>query len=260
MTVPGAVRRLATRAVRAASSRHAIAVYERVILGLIVLNAAAVVLGTVDPLAARYGATFLALETVTVAVFTVEFGIRVVSRLGRPSGDAGRLDRLADPYLLVDLLAILPVYVGLARGVGGMGSSSLVRVLRLVKLVRYVSGVERLARVVRRKRADLAASVFWTVLLWLAAASAVYFAERGAQPDAFSSIPAALWWAGITITTVGYGDVYPVTALGRLLGVVVSLLGVGIAAVPSSILISGFLEETGQDRNRCPHCGERLDE
>ena len=199
-------------------------------------------------------------EYVTVAAFTVEFVVRVSARLLAPPGDDGRLHGLADVYLLIDLLAILPVYVGLLRGAEGLGSSSLVRVLRLFKLARYFDGVEVIGRVVRRKRADLAASVFWTALLWLLAASSIYFAEAEAQPEAFSSIPAALWWAGVTITTVGYGDVYPITPLGRLLGVVVSLLGVGIAAVPSSILVSGFLEETGPPSESCPHCGRRLDE
>lgn len=242
------------------AGERAVELYERLVLGLIVLNTAVVVLGTVDPLAARYGGAFDAVEALTVAAFTVEFAVRVAGRLARPPDGSGRLARLLDPYLAIDLLAILPVYVGLAHGARGLGSSSMVRVLRLFKLARYFQGVEVLARVARRKRADLAASVFWTALLWLLAASSIYFAEADAQPDAFSSIPKALWWAGVTITTVGYGDVYPVTPLGRALGVVVSLLGVGVAAVPSSILVSGFLEETGPARETCPHCGGELDE
>ncbi len=233
---------------------------EHVILGLIGLNTAVVILGTVDPLAAQYGSVFHAIEYVTVGVFSVEFVVRVTHRLLGPANGQARWRRLLDPHLAIDLLAILPVFVGVVRGVETLGSSSLVRVLRLFKLARYVDGLAVLTRVVRRKRADLAASVIWTGLLWLLAASSIYFAESEAQPEVFSSIPAALWWAGITITTVGYGDVYPVTPLGRLLGVVVSLLGVGVAAVPSSILVSGFLEETGTDRSRCPHCGGDLDE
>jgi len=232
---------------------------ERLVLALILCNTVAVVLSTVEPVTARYGPVLRGIEYVAVGAFTVEFVLRIASRLARPAPSGSRLARLRDPYLVVDLLAILPAYVGGTRGVNGIESSSLVRVLRLLKFVRYFKGVERLGRVVNRKRADLAASVFWTGLLWLVAASGVYFAERTAQPEAFSSIPAALWWAGVTITTVGYGDVYPVTPLGRLLGVVVALLGVGIAAVPSSILVSGFLEETGQSTQTCPHCGEEFD-
>ncbi|MFC7044368.1 ion transporter [Halobacteriaceae archaeon GCM10025711] len=255
-----AFRRHVERLARAAASETAVAFYERLVLALIVVNTAAVVLGTVDPLLNRYGDVFDAVEFVAVAAFTVEFVVRVGSRLARPSEGSGRLHQLLDPHLAVDLLAILPFYAGLAVGVGGLGSSSLVRVLRLSKLARYFEGDDLVVRVVRRKRADLAVSVFGIALLWLVAASSVYFAEHRAQPEVFSSIPEALWWAGVTITTVGYGDVYPVTPVGRLLGVVVALVGVGFAAIPSSILLSGILEETGPDRETCPHCGRRLDE
>ncbi|MFC4548780.1 MULTISPECIES: potassium channel family protein [Halorussus] len=229
---------------------------ERSILALVVANTAAVVLGTVDSIALRYGGLLRAVECFAVGAFTAEFVARVTWRLARGGDRSG----LADPHLGVDLFAILPFYVGLATGVGGLGSSSLLRVLRLLKLVRYFDGVDLLVRVLRRKRADLVASAFATTLLWLLAASSVYFAEHEAQPEAFSSIPAALWWAGMTITTVGYGDVYPVTPLGRSLGVVVSLLSLGVAAVPSSILVSGILEETGSKPERCPHCGRRREE
>jgi voltage-gated potassium channel len=253
-------RRAVERASRAVVRTSTVDGVRRLVLALIVLNSVSVVFGTVDSLAARYGAAFHAVEVVAVAVFTVEFVVRIGSRLRRPADEAGRWRGLLDPYLLIDLLAILPVYVGVASGAGGLGSSSLVRLLRLFKLARYVDGLEVLVVVLRRKRADIAASAFGTALLWLLAASSVYYAESAAQPTAFSSIPQSLWWAGVTITTVGYGDVYPVTPLGRLLGVVVSLLGVGVAAVPSSILVSGFLEETGPEREACPHCGKHPDD
>ena len=133
-------RRHVERLVRAAASEAAVAFYERLVLALIVVNTAAVVLGTVDPLLNRYGAVFEAVEVVAVAAFTVEFVVRVGSRLVRPPDGSGRLRRFLDPHLAVDLLAILPFYAGLAMGVGGLGSSSLVRVLRLFKLARYFEG------------------------------------------------------------------------------------------------------------------------
>lgn len=87
----------------------------------------------------------------------------------------------------------------------------------------------------------------------------MYFDERGAQPRAFSSIPRSLWWGVVTLTTVGYGDVYPVTAIGRLLGGVISLIGVGLVALPASILASGFIDEEEQTGGVCPHCGGFVD-
>lgn len=250
------LRRIVERVDEAVAVERRAVVLERLILVLIAANTAAVVLETVDSFDHRYGGMLDAVEYFAVVVFTVEFVARVAGRLVRE--DDWRA--VADLHLALDALAILPFYVGLASGVGGLHSSSLVRVLRLLKLARYFDGIELFATVVRRKRTDLAVSVFGATFLWLLAACSVYFAEHEAQPEAFSSIPAALWWAGVTITTVGYGDVYPITPLGRLLGVAVSLLGVGIGAVPSSILVSGFLEETGPDREKCPHCGRRRDE
>ncbi|WP_440991659.1 ion transporter [Haloarchaeobius baliensis] len=229
---------------------------EAVVLCLIVANTLAVVLESVDSVAGTYGPLLDAVEYVAVALFTVEFAVRVAGRMLEIDDRAS----LRDPYLLVDLLAIVPFYVGLAVGIGGLHASSFGRVLRFLKLVRYVDGVDLLVQVVRRKRSDLAVSGLATGVLWVLAASAMYFAEHDAQPETFSSIPATLWWAGVTITTVGYGDVYPVTPLGRLVGVVVSFLGVGVAAVPSSILVSGILEASSPDEPRCPDCERRVDE
>ncbi|MFD1647582.1 ion transporter [Haloarchaeobius litoreus] len=229
---------------------------EAVVLCLIVANTVAVVLESVDGVAAQYGPLLDAVEYVVVGLFTVEFAVRVVGRTLDVDDGAS----LRDPYLLVDLLAIVPFYVGLALGIGGLHASSFGRILRFLKLVRYVDGVDLIVQVVRRKRGDLLVSGFVTGVLWVLAASAMYFAEHDAQPETFSSIPATLWWAGVTITTVGYGDVYPVTPLGRVVGVVVSFLGVGVAAVPSSILVSGLLEASTPDDPRCPHCDRRIGE
>jgi voltage-gated potassium channel len=102
-------------------------------------------------------------------------------------------------------------------------------------------------------------------LVLVCAASAIYFAEHGAQPDAFSSIPAALWWGIETLTTVGYGDIYPVTVAGKLLASVIAVLGVGLFVLPAGIIASGFADEMRRGKlppreNRCPHCGKALDE
>lgn len=242
---------------------------EWLILGLIVVNTAAVALGTVDDIQHRYGHLLWAIEHVAVAVFTVEFAARVLNRLGSDTPTH------RDPYLLVDLVAILPFYVGLVTGVGS-ASGSVVRILRVFKFARYVSAFTAIERAVTRKRDELVVSALGAAVLLFVAAAAMYFAERGAQPDAFGNIPAALWWSGITMTTVGYGDVYPVTTLGRIIGLFVSFLGIGIAAVPASILVSGFVSETrdglpepgadqpnpdGADQSkRCRHCGRRFDD
>lgn len=96
----------------------------------------------------------------------------------------------------------------------------------------------------------------------------IYFAEHEAQPDKFPHIPASMWWAVITLTTVGYGDVYPITPLGKLLGGILALLGIGLIALPAGIIASGFTEviALNQQKNKtlspriCPHCGNNIDQ
>jgi len=104
--------------------------------------------------------------------------------------------------------------------------------------------------------------MFIVLILLIIASSLMYFVEKDAQPEVFSSIPAAMWWGVATLTTVGYGDVYPVTTIGKLLGAIISLLGIGMFALPAGILASGFAEEIQKRRKGrrvCPHCGKDID-
>ena len=115
--------------------------------------------------------------------------------------------------------------------------------------------------VFRTKREDLILTVFIISILLIVASSFIYFAENAVQPAAFSSIPQSMWWGMATLTTVGYGDVYPITPIGKILGAIVSLLGIGMFALPTGILSSGFTEEIQKRRNGpqiCPHCGKAI--
>lgn len=162
---------------------------------------------------------------------------------------------------MIDLLAIAPFYVGtavFAFDLRVLRALRLFQFLRLLKLVRYSEAMQRFGRVAARKRDDLVLSTAGSSLLLVVASSLMYFVERDAQPETFSSIPATLWWGVVTLTTVGYGNVYPVTTAGKLLGGVVAVLGVGLFALPASILASGFIEE-GSEPRRCPHCRKRVD-
>lgn len=249
---------------RHAHDRLSIAV-NGLIAGLILLNVVGVVLFTVDDLAARYGASFRAADAFFVAVFSVEYLLRVWSctadeRFSSPV--RGRLRFALTPYALIDLVAILPFFLPVTVGV--QGAPRLLRVARLfrmLKLVRYSRSLRLLGTVVRRERDVFVVVGAGMAALLVVASSAMYFAERGAQPEAFSSIPAAMWWGVITLTTVGYGDVYPVTPLGRVLGGFISVLGVAVFALPTAILVEGFREVLGRrgDVVECPHCGREID-
>jgi voltage-gated potassium channel len=140
----------------------------------------------------------------------------------------------------------------------------LIRLFRLLKVARYTRALHTMGRVFRDKREELAIAGFIASLIVLCASSSIYFLERDAQPEAFSSIPAAMWWAISTLTTVGYGDVYPVTPGGKLLGAITDVLGIAMFALPTGILAAGFAEELKRHRGDatrlCPHCGSEFTE
>lgn len=235
------------------------------IMGLIAVNVAAVMMGTVDSFAARFDRPLWAFELFSIAVFTVEYGGRIWSAVEDPSYDgvvSGRVTYAARPLLVVDLLAILPFYLavfGVAGELRFLRAMRLVRFLRLLKLARYSESLQSFSVVLKNKTPDLVVAGFVNTILLVVTSSAMYYFENRAQPETFSSIPEALWWGVITLTTVGYGDTVPVTPLGRVMGALTAVLGIGLFALPASILASGFLEAARDETTECPHCGEDID-
>ncbi len=251
---------------------------------LIALNVAVVVVETVPEVAAVGGSFFRWFEIVSVAVFTAEYIARVWSAVEDPRYRRpvrGRLRFAATPLALVDLLAVLPALLPLVgfdlrilRGV------RLFRLFRILKLGRYSRSLRTVGRVFRRRRGQLTIVLTALGLLLLVASSLMYLAEHEVQPEKFRSIPATMWWGVVTLTTLGYGDVYPVTVLGRFMAGIFALSGVLMVALPTAILGAGFMEVAGEEagdgmrdpgrttdepgggtdtsRRRCPHCGEEL--
>lgn len=234
------------------------------IMGLIAANVVAVMLETVDPLASQYEALFRVFEQFTVVVFTIEYMGRIWSAVDHPEYDgiiSGRLKFASRPLLIIDLLAILPFYLafaGVTAELRFLRAFRLLRSLRLLKLARYSESLQVLSIVFKRKKEDLAVAAFANVVLLVIASSLMYFVEHQSQPETFASIPQTLWWGVITLTTVGYGDTIPVTPLGQFLGAVTAVLGMGLFALPASILASGFLEIARGETKQCPHCGEEI--
>jgi voltage-gated potassium channel len=136
------------------------------------------------------------------------------------------------------------------------------RLARWLKIARYSQALDTLGRVLRSRKAELGITAFLGLLLLLFASSLMYFVEHEAQPRVFSSIPSAMWWGVVTLTTVGYGDIYPVTSLGKFIGGAIEILGIGLFALPAGIVASGFAEELQrrkQERgHQCPHCGKEF--
>ena len=136
------------------------------------------------------------------------------------------------------------------------------RLFILIKMYRYSKAMKTLGAVLKLKKEELIVAVLTVIGLLIISSSLMYFIENTAQPDAFSSIPASMWWSIATLTTVGYGDIYPITPLGKLLGAVIAVLGIGLFALPAGMLASGFSEEIQyrkeQDSRCCPHCGKEI--
>lgn len=231
------------------------------IITLIGLNALAVVVETVPGIVDGYAEWFRAFELFSVVVFVAEYVLRLWSITANPAYTdpvTGRLRWMASPFAIIDVLAILPAFFLHLD----LRFIRVLRVLRVLKLGRYSESVQILGNVVRRSRAEILTSLFLVGLALVLTSSFMYYAERDAQPDKFASIPHAMWWAIIALTTTGYGDVYPITTIGRLLGGFTALLGVMTIALPVGILSSSFVEEVQARRKRtsvtCPHCGKEV--
>lgn len=242
----------------------------RLIIGLIVLSIAGLVLETVQPLGDDYRAWFWAVEIAAVSVFTVEYLARVWASVESPRYAHpvwGRLRYMATPLAVFDLLAILPFYLAfVAVDLRALRALRLFRILRLAKLTRYSAAMQALGRVFTAKRYELGVTLAIGLALWLIASTLIYYVEHPAQPDVYTSIPATMWYSVATLTTVGYGDLYPVTGLGRLLGGIISVLGIAMFALPTAILGAAFVDElervkrddADETRARCERCGQPL--
>ncbi len=238
--------------------------FDLFIITLIFLNVIAVILVSVESLELQYGYYFELFELVSVIVFTVEYIARLWScvadsRYARPV--RGRAEFATSPLALIDLLAIMPFYIGLIGvDLRFMRALRLFRIVRLAKVGRYMKALQLLSRVLKNKREELFLTLGMMMILLIIASCLMYYVENPVQPDNFPDIPHTMWWAVATFTTVGYGDIYPVTGAGKFLAGVVSILGIGLFALPTGVLGAGFVEEMQKKKNRnnCPHCGRDL--
>lgn len=220
------------------------------IVTLIFLNAIAFAAETVQSLSAQYGTLFRAFNLFSVMVFTVEYVLRIwsaidIPMLSRMKPWRARLRFAARPLMLIDLLSFAPWYLHWIFPFD-LRILRVLRLFRLLKLVRYSPALQTLARVVADEYRALIGALLVILVLLLFASTGAYFLEREAQPVAFGSIPATAWWALATLTTVGYGDVVPITPWGKLLGGVVMLLGVCMFALPVAIIATGFSQESNR--------------
>jgi len=239
-------------------------VFDIFMILLVTANIAAVILETVESLYKAYAPYFIAFEGVSIAVFTIEYLLRVWvctcdKRYAHPF--YGRLAYARSPLALIDLLAIAPFYLSgfFLADTRIVRVLRLIRLLRILKVVRYSYALQKIIVIIARKKEELILSIGLIVIALVMVSSLMYFAENGAQPDKFSSIPASMWWGVATMTTVGYGDIYPVTSAGKILAGMVALLGIGLVALPGAIIVAGYFDwRNGKKRILCPHCKKKF--
>jgi voltage-gated potassium channel len=250
---------------------HAAVVVRFALAALIVANLTAIVVETVPAVRAAGGAWFDTLETTSVLIFGIEYLLRAWAAPEQPryAGRSGRLRWAVSPLALIDLAAILPSLLqqsGLDLRV--LRLLRLARIVRIAKLGRYSVAVQTLHRVVRAKAPDLLSLLFLLMVLLVVSSTVMFHLEHDAQPNGFSSIPATMWWGIVTLTTIGYGDLAPVTAGGRVFGGVIAVLGIAMFALPAGLLGAAFVDELGKARTQhrggtapaaCPHCGKALE-
>lgn len=231
------------------------------IIILIILNVLAVILETVDSLFENYSKLFIAFEKFSIVIFSIEYILRLWTidyKKEYHHPFYGRIKYFFSASALIDLIAILPAYLPLLFGVElrFVRAFRIFRFIRFFKVSRYMNARKTISRVFQSKKEELLLSLGITFFLIIMAACVMYFVEHDAQPEKFSSIPETMWWSVATLTTVGYGDVYPITGLGKTLTALISVLGIGMFALPAGILASGFSDEFKREKHKqiCPHC------
>ena len=228
------------------------------IIGLILLSFFILITETFSGLPLGVLALLLGVDLFITIVFTIEYGLRVWTAdklYPHLSPAKARLRFIVSGWSIIDLLAILPFYLLLFVSVDStaLRALRLLRILRLLKLGRYTTALNSVFGVLHYKRHELVASVGAVLMLMVVASVLMYYAENEMQPEVFEDAISGLWWAVATVTTVGYGDIYPVTMAGKLLAGSISLLGIALVAIPTGIISSGLGElrrEREQDELR----------
>jgi voltage-gated potassium channel len=217
------------------------------LIGLIVLNVVAVVLESIVELSIAHGPVFHVFDLFSVAVFSLEYVLRLWTAVELPDSRyhhpvLGRLRWAASPMAIIDLMSVLPFFLGMFVEMD-LRAIRVLRVLRVFKLGRYSMAMTVMSAVARQEARAIGAVLFVMTVVLIFTSSLMYLFEHRAQPHVFADIPTAMWWAVVTLTTLGYGDMVPITVMGRILGGMTAVLGVGMIALPAGVLASGFSEQ-----------------
>ena len=244
-------------------------IFDIFIIALIVLNVILVMLDTFS-LPDNIRSVFSKIELFSVVIFTLEYVLRIWTSVYLYPGQnpfASRIRYIFSFMAMIDLAAILPFYIPFVIPVDlrVLRILRVVRLFRIFKINRYTSALQIIGRVFKNKASQLLSSMFVVFMLIIIASVLMYNIESASQPDNFQNVFQSMWWAIATFTTVGYGDIYPVTAAGKILSAIIAFLGIGLVAVPTGIISAGFIEsmsesDAGEKKQYCPYCGKKLND
>jgi voltage-gated potassium channel len=223
---------------------------DRLITLVILLSVTAIILESVDSIGSVYGAQFAMFETFSVAFFTVECLLRLWSSASRHSHSdwKGRKDYIFSFHGLVDIISILPFYLQAIFPGADLRILRLLRLTRLLKLSHYSTAIEDLASAIYAERRSFGAVVYLLAIAIVASSTLMYYAEAAVQPEKLASIPHAIYWSVITLTTVGYGDISPITPVGKAIAIVTAFLGIATLAIFSGIVATSFANQLAKKK------------
>jgi voltage-gated potassium channel len=223
---------------------------DRLITLVILLSVTEIILESVDSIGSVYGAQLAMFETFAVAFFTLEFLLRLWSNGSRHSDSdwKGRKDYIFRFHGLVDIISILPFYLQVLFPGADMRVLRLLRLTRLLKLSHYSTAIEDLASAIYAERRSFGAVVYLLSIAIVASSTLMYYAEAAVQPEKLASIPHAIYWSVITLTTVGYGDISPITPVGKAIAIVTAFLGIATLAIFSGIVATSFANQLARKK------------
>ena len=224
----------------------------------IILNLTASIMYTFDSMEARFGSALLWIERITVAFFAIDYILRLVTARILYEDEKDMTEgRALRKYIfsfmgIIDLLSFLPYYLPIffPSGTVAFRMIRIVRIFRLFRINAYYDSLHVITEVIYSKRAQLISSVVIILILMIGSSLCMYSLENEAQPDVFQNAFSGVWWAASTLLTVGYGDIYPVTTLGKIFGIFITFLGVGMVAIPTGIISAGFVDQYSRLKRR----------
>lgn len=222
--------------------------YDVVSTGALILNLMAAFMSTFENLQAKYGDWFIRIEAITVAFFAIDFILRLITAkcLYPRLSEKKAIFRYVTSFAgVVDLLTFLPYYLPVVFPAGAVAFKMfrVVRIMRLFRINAYYDSLNVITEVISSKKQQILSSVFILVVLMMAASLCMYSLEHEAQPEVFQNAFSGIWWAAASLMTVGYGDIVPVTTMGKIFGMLITFLGVGMVAIPTGIISAGFVEQ-----------------